>query len=823
MSMRFISKILFLAVAGLLCVRSSIFAMYEVRCRAQLIELAHGGVKLTDAEILHTGQNFENYFRTVDENVLERSYITYAAKLALLSREHLLMMGPPGNAKSLFARMAYSHIKDEMDQSQDGKAKPSYFKTQMTSETTLADTHGQINFKALEDKGVVERLYDQGILGHYLAFLDEIFDISPRALRNILDVLAERAHGQNGNVYQGKIWSVIMASNRYISQVYERFGGGNEPQAVLDRVAFATYVPPDFEFVGSYRKMIRGEQSSMPDLSFQEISALQAKTKEVKVPEHLSDFLSLMVYKLRPEVEGLEETSRREHQERVANGERPLPAWRATKYMSLRTLGKAANVLRAIVVLDWIQKNGERPLTATLEDLQKLEVFFTLGGPSDEFVENELARSTDPHERAQLETIKKERVYFREFFENMKKEFNDALQKVDLASLADSMDSYSTMLPKERSSFLNQLRDIYLEAEQVKVTDQTKAWDLSPEKIASNALSETIETWLEKLEPKKKSEILKSWASEREDFEKRKAEAERKAAAAGGVAATPPLPATPAARTPTLKSENEVVAILSEFATKNGINPDIIKRANPLRFEFALIKAGKFKMGSTKKTDPERSSDEDQVDVTISKDFEIGKTAWPQLGYSLWKGENPSKFKDQTHTDNDYFQLKSGLYANVNHPVEMVSWEDAQAFIQAYNAMGPKKRIRLPFEAEQEMAIRGGTTTQYSFGTDPNLLSQYAFFDANSQSRTHAVGLLKPNPFGLFDVHGNVWEWGQDWYDGKLLGGTDPTGPTTGSLRVLRGGSWGNGARGLRSAYRSYAQPGARGDFLGFRLVRDIP
>ncbi|MBP5320757.1 MAG: formylglycine-generating enzyme family protein, partial [Kiritimatiellae bacterium] len=152
-------------------------------------------------------------------------------------------------------------------------------------------------------------------------------------------------------------------------------------------------------------------------------------------------------------------------------------------------------------------------------------------------------------------------------------------------------------------------------------------------------------------------------------------------------------------------------------------------------------------------------------------------------------------------------------YKGDNLPVEQVSWEDCQEFI----AKGNKElglEFRLPTEAEWEYACRAGTTGAYG-GTGG--LDEMGWYSNNSGSKTHSVGQKKPNAWGLYDMHGNVWEWCADWYDDYPPGSvTDPTGPAFGGNRVLRGGGWCNLALHCRSAYRLRDLPGGR---YGFRLV----
>ena len=219
---------------------------------------------------------------------------------------------------------------------------------------------------------------------------------------------------------------------------------------------------------------------------------------------------------------------------------------------------------------------------------------------------------------------------------------------------------------------------------------------------------------------------------------------------------------------------------------------------------FVKVKAGTFLMGSPLSED-NRSSDETQHAVTISRSFEICATQVTQKQWAAVMGSNPSPFKGD------------------NRPVETVSWFDCQEFISKLNRSQKTYVYRLPTEAEWEFACRGGTQTAYSF-MDPSSLHEYSWSYSNSDGKTSDVGMLKPNPIGLYDMHGNVWEWCQDWY-GPYNTSNDhnPTGPSSGSFRVFRGGSWGNDAQYLRSAYRGYNVPSARYYSLGFRLVRTSP
>jgi formylglycine-generating enzyme required for sulfatase activity len=218
--------------------------------------------------------------------------------------------------------------------------------------------------------------------------------------------------------------------------------------------------------------------------------------------------------------------------------------------------------------------------------------------------------------------------------------------------------------------------------------------------------------------------------------------------------------------------------------------------------EMVEIPKGSFCMGSN-----DGEANEKPVhQVTINYSFYVGKYEVTQAQWQAAMGSNPSSFK-------------GGLAEPfIKLPVEQVSWEDAQNFINKLNDGNDGFTYRLPTEAEWEYACRAGTT-----GDHAGNLSAMAWYAENSENRTHTVGQKQPNAWGLFDMHGNVWEWCQDRYHDSYNGA-----PTDGSAwlsggeqkyRVLRGGSWLVDASGLRSAIRTLDTPDARNDFVGFRVV----
>ena len=239
---------------------------------------------------------------------------------------------------------------------------------------------------------------------------------------------------------------------------------------------------------------------------------------------------------------------------------------------------------------------------------------------------------------------------------------------------------------------------------------------------------------------------------------------------------------------------------------------------NSIGMKLKLIPKGTFKMGSAA-NDPDADLDEPQHQVTFTQDFYIGEFEVTQSQYEKVIGSNPSQFPRNKNIDRS------------NYPVEQISWEDAVAFCQGLSNLPDEKAAgrvyRLPTEAEWEYACRAGSQAAFCFGDDARLLNQYAWFDKNGEGQTHPVGLKRPNDWGLYDMHGNAWEWVADWYEvypRKSV--TDPKGPRSGTDRVYRGASWNYNPGYLRSANRTATSPKVRGfEFLSisFRIALDPP
>ena len=247
-----------------------------------------------------------------------------------------------------------------------------------------------------------------------------------------------------------------------------------------------------------------------------------------------------------------------------------------------------------------------------------------------------------------------------------------------------------------------------------------------------------------------------------------------------------------------------------------------------LPVEMVPISGGTFTMGDSSRNGNEKPEHQ----VTLSA-FKMGRYPITQEQYQDVTGKNPSYFQGDSYKP-------AGGEDQGSRPVENISWLEAIEFCNALSKKEGKTPAytvrdasrpevswdknadgyRLPTEAEWEYACRAGTATQYSFGNDDSNIDAHAWYEDNACEYTHEVGKNKANPWGLYDMLGNVWEWCWDWYDSYQSGHqTNPDGAVSGNFRVVRGDSWRSSSAAARSAYRGNNSSGDRYGDLGFRLV----
>jgi MoxR-like ATPase len=336
---------------------------------------------------------FRAFFEELRQVFVEREDVLDQIALGLLGREHVLLTGPPGTAKSQLTRAVLGRILD----AQTGE--PSLYARQFTESTVFTDLVGAIDFKTLMETGRSEHFTDEGILGSVHAFLDEVFDGRDMLLRATLNLLGEREMKQGRRTTSGRVECAIMTTNRYLAEVLE--SSHDSLLAFVDRIAFVGFVPKGFASAESMQKVMRQSlgndvRSLRAYLTVQDLDNLQEMVDRVDVPalacDRLVSFLGIL-------------------EREMANAVRSIPDFQPSRYLSIRTQVRAGKALKSIVVRRKLFRDPARPLQVTLDDFQDLYLALLLSGPPKGLLER-LLDEQDPREARQLKIVQTERDVF---------------------------------------------------------------------------------------------------------------------------------------------------------------------------------------------------------------------------------------------------------------------------------------------------------------------------------------------------------------------------------------------------------------------------
>lgn len=351
---------------------------------------------VSQAPALHTAaERFRAFFTELGRTFVEREDLLTQIALALLSREHVLMTGPPGTAKSGIASAVLGRIVDE----RTGKA--SLFARQFTESTVQTDLVGPIDFKTLMQTGRTEHFTDEGMLGAVHAFLDEVLDGRDMLLRTTLNVLHERELKQGGKTTQGQIECALMTTNRYLAEVLE--SSRETLLAFVDRIAFLAFVPKGFHDPTSMSRVVRSQAGGEKPrpltalLTIQDLDVLQDAASHVELGDAVISALCTLCAQLDAE---------------LALAAKHDPLFFPSRYLSTRTTVRMARLLKSICVYDAIMSDRPRTFEVIHEDLAMLRLSLLLSGPDAAHIGTLLDRESDPRERRQLSILRSEREIF---------------------------------------------------------------------------------------------------------------------------------------------------------------------------------------------------------------------------------------------------------------------------------------------------------------------------------------------------------------------------------------------------------------------------
>ncbi len=352
-------------------------------------------IPISQERLTSATDRFVSFFHELAEHFVERQEVLAQIAIALIAREHVLMTGPPGTAKSRLARAVLGRIIDGTT------GQPSMFARQFTESTVQTDLVGPINFKTLMDTGRTTHFTDEGMLGSVHAFLDEVFDGRDMLLRSALSVLQERELKQGAITTKGQIECALMATNRYLAEILE--GSRETLLAFVDRIAFVAYVPKSFASADATAKVLEdqiagiGAKPLRSQLTIQDLDVLQSAAEHVTVGRVVCQELAAFLNRFENE---------------IAQVMRADPTFVPTRYLSTRTAVRLGSILKACCIYDYAFMDRKRALGVLPQDFGYLRLSMLLTGPSYEAIATLLERETCPRERRQLELIRTEREAF---------------------------------------------------------------------------------------------------------------------------------------------------------------------------------------------------------------------------------------------------------------------------------------------------------------------------------------------------------------------------------------------------------------------------
>lgn len=808
--------------------------------------------------------------RALKQRFVELEHSIEAHLTGILSDNHLYVFGPPGGAKTALAEVILkAELRklnaDQVDQfvqttlsqiGQDQKFLRAVLKRIRTEKPQEFDRF-LLQFHKLLPEGVligfpkVEKQLNEGkeeievssSLANQkfvFAILDEVDKANPQTITALLSILNEREVFAGNQVIKTALRSAILTSNKMPSEFLDSYHEDRSTgEAVMDRAVNKVYVSNKISSEEALTQfLINLEKGISPN--WKGLLAIGELRPLVNQVEFENPALKEMLAKIHEKFLGLrikkEEETRKAH--RMDPREFPDYYVSAAGSASDRTMIKLFDQFKArFIAHQLMQGVAFKDLRTTIElkDLglffeglgywapQKIEASYNQDGvltfKNDSQVIERLIGSgvVDSRVKFHLEMMMEEAKDYAQVLNSTVGEFMQEYKK-EITKYPDLFPSLFVhertggqalaapqrgVTPEIQTQINNAVRDLSalrLSLDQAK-SKGTSSVELTALTSGYRKKEQALIEYLEKYKIMTREQLVEKMKQEIQKIQSEK-QVERK-------------------QDDRNKDEEARRRREQEEQIKNSV-------IDGTRAVMHRIEPGPFKMGEVG----------NQIDVNITKPFDMMATPTTQIVWRKIADLAGQKLPGKYQINADPSNFKGDTL-----PVEKVSYEDIQTWIKALNDLsvagepaladlipGHKKGdvYRLPTEAEWEFVVRGRGqyNDTYHFGSQESQLGDYGWYSGNSGNKTHPVAQKKPLVIGgkeFYDMHGNVWEWVQDWYQSSLPGGTDPKGPAQGSARVIRGGGWGSGAQVLRSGYRGGSGPGNRDSGLGFRLVRTAP
>ncbi len=412
-------------------------------------------------------QSLLEYRDAIMHRILERGYAVDAGIQAIIEKEHVILTGPAGEAKTLLADLLLGNIEVDETPKDEAEVKP-YFRLQLHPETTTNDLFGPMKYSGItQDK--FERLVEEGLVPAYYAFFDEFFDPRIGLIRSLNGMMAERALNQGFHRHLSNLRTVFGATNKYRTELYER-AGNKDPQASLDRFARPIFIPGRLFKIESRQTVVQNHfrNNTIPKMKESDIETLRKYADQVVIPEEVGAGLNYLYNNMHDLTDEAHAKS-----VKAKETEPSTILFYATRHYSTRTLGKEGKMLRTAALIRWLRAGDfNAPPVATVEDLAAMESSFTSAAPETQFLEYIAKTSKDRQEQHEAQTILIERGLFLPLLKKVKDSFE----------IADSLFDRTPADQIPSDQLLDELKYVYSIYKDVEA--QTKntvyIWDFNP-------------------------------------------------------------------------------------------------------------------------------------------------------------------------------------------------------------------------------------------------------------------------------------------------------------------------------------------------------